>query len=171
MKFILGVVVGILLIPISVYFYFRFGYAPVATAASPIPFERKLAQMGLHARINAEYPRAAPFQATDNDLQNAAHLYRQHCAICHGVPDNPKTPTAKGMYPAPPQLLHGTGVTDDEAGETYWKVANGIRLTGMPAYRGDLSDHDMWSISEMLAGANKLPPDVQAILNQPVHEQ
>ena len=24
------------------------------------------------------------------------------------------------------------GVSDDEAGETYWKVANGIRLTGMP---------------------------------------
>jgi len=25
------------------------------------------------------------------------------------------------------------GVSDDEPGETYWKVANGIRLTGMPA--------------------------------------
>ncbi|MDQ2775305.1 MAG: cytochrome c [Acidobacteriota bacterium] len=171
MKFVLGVVVGILLIPISIYFYFRFGYAPVATAASPIPFEQKLAKMGLHARINAEYPRAIPFQATDNDLQNAAHLYRQHCAICHGVPNNAKTATAKGMYPAPPQLFHGTGVTDDQAGETYWKVANGIRLTGMPAYRGDVSDHDIWSISEMLAGADKLPADVQAILNQTVKEQ
>jgi thiosulfate dehydrogenase len=171
MRFVLGVVIGLLLIPISIYFYFRFGYAPVATAASPIPFEKKLAKMGLDARINAEYPRTVPFQATDNDLQNAAHLYRQHCAICHGVPNNPKTATAKGMYPPPPQLFHGKGVTDDEAGETYWKVANGIRLTGMPAYRGDVSDHDIWSISEMLAGADKLPADVQAILNQPVKEQ
>ena len=157
--------------PISVYFYFRFGYAPVATAASPIPFERQLAGMGLHARIEQEYPRKAPFQPTDNDLQNGAHLYRQHCALCHGVPNNPKTATAKGMYPPPPQLFHGKGVTDDEAGETYWKISNGIRLTGMPAYRGDVSDHDMWAISDLLAGADKLPADVQAILNEPVREQ
>ena len=171
MRFIIGLLIGILIIPVSIYFYFRFGYAPVATAASPIPFEKKLAGLGLHARINAEYPRAIPFQATDNDLQNAAHLYRRHCAICHGLPNNPKTATAKGMYPEPPQLFHGKGVTDDEAGETYWKVANGIRLSGMPAYKGDLSDRDMWSISQLLAGADKLPSDVQAILSQPVQEQ
>jgi hypothetical protein len=40
--------------------------------------------------------------------------------------------TSKGMYPQPPELFKGKGVTDDPAGETYWKVANGIRLTGMP---------------------------------------
>jgi len=34
------------------------------------------------------------------------------------------------MYPAPPQLFHGVGVTDDDAWESYWKVENGIRLTG-----------------------------------------
>jgi len=171
MKFILGVIIGILIIPAIIYLYFRFGYAPVATAASPIPFERNLARMGLHARIEREYPRTVPFQANDADLQHAAHLYREHCAQCHGLPNNPKTATGKGMYPAPPQLFHGKGVTDDEAGETYWKVANGIRLTGMPAYRGSLADHDMWAISEMLAGADKLPADVQTILTQPVHEQ
>lgn len=170
MKFIAGLVIGLLVFPIAVYCYFRFGYAPVSTSASPIPFERSLAHMGLNARIRKEYPRQIPFQATDSDLQNAAHLYRQHCALCHGLPDNSKTAVAKGMYPDPPQLFKGKGVTDDEAGETYWKVANGIRLTGMPAYRGDVSDHDMWAVSEMLAGADKLPADVQEILRTPLHE-
>jgi thiosulfate dehydrogenase len=171
MKFIVGFVLGLMVIPVLTYCYFRFGYAPVATASSPIPFERKLASMGLHARIDKEYPRTAPFQATDADLQQAAHLYRAHCALCHGVIDIPKSPTAKGMFPSPPELLKGTGVTDDEAGETYWKVAHGIRLTGMPAYRDSLSDHDIWAISEMLAGANKLPGDVRQILQKPLQEQ
>ena len=170
MKFIVGLVVGLLLLPLSICFYFRFGYAPVATAASPIPFERALAGMALHARIEREYPRQIPFKATDADLQNGAHLYRQHCAVCHGLPDNPETAVSKGMFPKPPQLFKGKGVTDDEAGETYWKIANGIRLTGMPAYRGDVSDHDMWSISQLLAGADKLPDDVQSILREPIHE-
>ncbi len=171
MKFIIGVIVGILIIPVAVYLYFRFGYAPVATAASPIPFETKLAKMGLNAKIEKEAPKSAPFQPTDADMQNGAHLYRDHCAMCHGGVDTPKTATAKGMFPQPPQLLHGKGVTDDPAGETYWKVANGIRLTGMPAYRDSLSEKEMWQISLLLAGADKLPDDVNSILKEPLPGQ
>jgi len=170
-RFIFGVIIGLLIIPVAIYFYFRFGYAPVSTASSPIPFERKLAHMGLDARIEKEAPKTPPFQATEADLQNGAHLYRDHCAMCHGGWGTPKTATAKGMYPSPPQLLKGTGVTDDAAGETYWKVANGIRLTGMPAYKNSLSDKEMWQVSLLLAGADKLPADVLTILQQPLSAQ
>ena len=171
MKFIFGVIIGLLIIPAAVYFYFRYGYAPVATASSPIPFERKLAHMGLDARIDKEAPKTPPFEPTDADFQNGAHLYRDHCAMCHGGWGTPKTATAKGMYPSPPQLLKGTGVTDDPAGETYWKVTNGIRLTGMPAYKDSLSDKEIWQVSQMLAGADKLPADVLSILQQPLPAQ
>jgi thiosulfate dehydrogenase len=170
-KFVLGVIIGIALVFGSIYFYFRFGYAPVATAASPIPFERKLAHMGLDARIDKEAPKTPPFQPTAADLQNGAHLYRDHCAMCHGGWGTPKTATAKGMYPHPPQLLKGKGVTDDPAGETYWKVSNGIRLTGMPAYKDSLSDKEIWQVSLLLAGADKLPADVLEILQQPLPAQ
>jgi thiosulfate dehydrogenase len=170
-KFILGFIIGLLVIPVLIYCYFRFGYAPVATAAPPILFERKLAHMGLDARIDKEAPKTPPFQATDADLQNGAHLYRDHCAMCHGGWGTPKTATAKGMYPSPPQLLKGKGVTDDPAGETYWKVSNGIRLTGMPAYKNSLSEKEVWQISLMLAGADKLPEDVLEILQQPLPAQ
>ena len=134
MKFLIGVVLGFLLIPILFFAYVRFGYAPVATAASPFPMERKLAHMALNARIDKEAPKNEPFQPSSADFENGAHLYRQHCEVCHGGIDTPKSSVAKGMFPKPPQLLQGKGVTDDPAGETYWKVANGIRLTGMPAY-------------------------------------
>ena len=39
------------------------------------------------------------------------------------------------------------GVSDDEPGETYWKVANGIRLSGMPAYTHILTETQMWQVS------------------------
>jgi mono/diheme cytochrome c family protein len=77
------------------------------------------------------------------------------------------------MYPAAPQLwkkhTHGNvvGVSDDEAGETYWKVANGIRLTGMPAYSHVLTDTQMWQVSLLLKNADQqLPDPVIAILKQ-----
>jgi thiosulfate dehydrogenase len=168
MKFILGIIVGLGLVIGAVYCYFYFGYAPVGTAAAPMPFEIKLAHAALDVRIAKEAPKSVPFQATDADLQDAAHVYREHCAMCHGVMTGDKTPTAKGMFPRPPLLLQGKGVTDDPAGETYWKVSNGIRLTGMPAYKGELSDKQMWGISQLLAGADKLPSDVQAILQPPL---
>ncbi len=127
--------------------------------------------MALDARIDKEAPKNAPFQASEADLENGAHLYRRHCSMCHGLMDQPKTATANGMFPKPPQLLHGKGVTDDPPGETYWKVDNGIRLTGMPAYGKSLSSREMWQISLLLARADKLPEQAKAILQQPAQEQ
>lgn len=167
MRLLSGIILGVVIICAAIYLYFAFGFAPVATAAAPLPLERKLTHMALHARIAKEAPKNAPFQASATDLENAAHLYQQHCAVCHGLIDHPQTAIAKGMFPKPPELLRGTGVTDDPAGETYWKVANGIRLTGMPAFNKSLTDNEMWQISLMLAGADKLPDTVKAILRQP----
>jgi thiosulfate dehydrogenase len=46
-------------------------------------------------------------------------------------------------------------------------VANGIRLSGMPAYNGSLSDTQLWQVSLMLAKADKLPASATANLHQP----
>ena len=170
MRFLLGLVAGVVLIMLGVYLYFRLGYAPVATAAPPIPFEITLAHMALNAQIDKDAPKNAPFQASEADLENAAHLYRQHCAVCHGLMGQEQTATAKGMFPKPPHLLRGKGVTDDPAGETFWKVDHGIRLTGMPAYGKSLSTKEMWQISFLLAGADKLSDQVKAILQEPAKE-
>jgi mono/diheme cytochrome c family protein len=57
------------------------------------------------------------------------------------------------------------GVSDDPPGETYWKVDNGIRLTGMPAFKGVLTDAQIWQVSLLAASADKpLPPEAVGIL-------
>src|ERR1700728_1419922 len=55
-------------------------------------------------------------------------------------------------------------VSDDPAGVTYWKVSNGIRLTGMPSFKSALTDQQMWQVSALLAHDDKLPPEVQDAL-------
>jgi thiosulfate dehydrogenase len=47
---------------------------------------------------------------------------------------------------------------------TYWKVDNGIRLTGMPAFAGTLSDTQIWQVSQLLANGAKLPDAVSQFL-------
>src|SRR5277367_3063267 len=75
----------------------------------------------------------------------------------------PQAPSAasQGMFPHAPQLFTAKEtVTDDPVGVTYWKVKNGIRLTGMPSFQKALSDQQMWQVSALMASADKLPPDV-----------
>jgi thiosulfate dehydrogenase len=167
-RFLAGIIFAFFLAVVFVFSYVKFGFVPVATDSPDMPFERTLAHMGLNAHIDKEAPKNPPFQASKDDFMSAAHLYREHCAVCHGLPNEPKTAIAKGMYPRPPELLKDKGVTDDPAGETYWKVANGIRLTGMPAYKKTLSENEMWQISQMLAAADKLPNEVVDVLKKPV---
>jgi thiosulfate dehydrogenase len=164
-KFLLGVIVGILVVVAGIYSYFWSGAAPVATSAQAMPFEKRLARTALHKRMDKEMPKSIPIQADENNYVAGATIYKEQCAVCHGLPNQQRSPIASGMFPKPPQLFKGKGVTDDPAGETYWKVANGIRLTGMPAFKGPLSDTQMWQVSVLLANADKLPPAALNALN------
>jgi thiosulfate dehydrogenase len=139
------------LLPVAAFLYIWLGYAPVATAAPPFPLERTLAAMALRARIGREAPKDSPVPPTEPNLLAGAKVYREYCAVCHGTASGPQTATGKGMFPPPPPLFEGKGVTDDPVGETYWKATNGIRLTGMPAYGASLSEEQRWQVSQLLA--------------------
>ena len=165
-NFILGIVVTLVLLAVGVYCYFALGFVPAATAAEAMPFEKTLARIGLNAHVKKEMPKSVPgnIQMNDATYQEAANLYKDNCAFCHGLPGQQQPPAAKGEYPRPPQLWHGHGVTDDEPGETYWKVANGIRLTGMPAYKPSLNEQQLWEVTMLLKNADKLPQSAQQVL-------
>src|ERR1700674_4248939 len=166
--FVAGLVVGILTFPLAVYFYFATGGAPVATAEAAMPFEKTLAHKALNARIRKEMPLNAPIQGDVPNLTAGAKIYREHCAVCHGMPRQHETAIAAGMYPRPPLLLEGKGVTDDEPGESYWKIANGIRLTGMPGFGKSLSETQMWQIALLVKNAEKLPASAKTALVTPI---
>lgn len=167
-KFIFGIIIGVAIVFAAVYGYFVYGFAPVATNAAPIPFEKKLANGALHARINKEMPKDIPIPVDEPNLLAGAQVYKQNCAVCHGLPGQDQTPIAKGMFPKPPKLTEGTGVTDDPAQESFWKVQNGIRMTGMPGFQSTLTTPQLWQVSIMLANADKLPQAAKDVLTAPI---
>jgi mono/diheme cytochrome c family protein len=92
-------------------------------------------------------------------------VYKQNCAFCHGFPNARPSEEGGGMFPHAPQLFTPDGmVTDDPPGVTFWKVKNGIRLTGMPSFEKTLTDQQIWQVSLLLHEADKLPPEVSAVL-------
>lgn len=166
--FVVGLIIGIALVVGGTWYYFTSGRAPVATTDPTIPFEKKLANGALHARINKDpHMDPPPVPANEATYIAGADIYKEHCAVCHGLPGQEQSAIAKGMFPKPPALFHGTGVTDDPAWETYWKAKNGIRLTGMPGFQAHLNDTQLWQVSVLLANADKISPAVNAALTAP----
>lgn len=165
--FLIGILVGVLAVLAAVYFYFATGRAPVAVSSPDMPFERRMAKMALHAYLDKQPHPDSPVAADEKDLLAGTETYQKNCAVCHGVPGADRTAIALGMYPKPPQLFKGVGVTDDETWESYWKVVNGIRMTGMPGFKGQLSDTQMWQVSVLVKNADKLPDSVRKALAPP----
>lgn len=166
-KFILGLIVGLLLPAIGGYFYIKMGMMPVATAAAPLPMEEKIAHMALRARMSKDQMQQSPIPADEPNMTQGAHVYVENCAFCHGFAGEKASFAAKGMFPLPPQLLSEDMVTDDPMGKIYWKVENGIRLTGMPGFKDMLTPTQMWQVSQMLQHADKLPNTTKAALAKP----
>jgi mono/diheme cytochrome c family protein len=168
-RVLLGVLVGIVLVPVFLLAWLYFGNVPVAVADPPLFQERLLTGLPLNARIHREMKKSPVITPDEANLVSGAHIYSEKCAVCHGFHGKPSK-VGGNMYPVAPALWekHGNdvvGVSDDAPGETSWKVANGIRLTGMPAYAGQLSEAEMWNVSLLLANADKpLPPPAVEIL-------
>ena len=168
--FLLGIVFTLAALFAGGYVYLRYGHPPVAVSDTPFPNEAKIVHIPLNARIDREIAKP-PFTATHADLVAGAKIYAGQCAFCHGVPGQDST-IGPHEYPISPQLFkaHGhsgvVGVSDDEPGETYWKIDNGIRLTGMPAFNKDLSQDDMWRVTLLLKQADQpLDPEVATALH------
>lgn len=190
---LLGFILGIVVICACVFVYFTTGMAPAAATASPMPFEKFFANAALRARIDHEAPRTDPVEATPENLQEGAQVYKQNCAFCHGLPASKPSAAGRGMYPEAPQFFapppnfarfrgrrpgagpnargrgrfpgrrggpgRGPGIGGD-----FWRVKNGIRLTGMPSFEKVLSDQQMWDVVLMLSQRRNLPPAVSATL-------
>src|SRR5260370_26549238 len=161
---LLGIIVGRIGVAATVYLYFADGPARFAVTAAYMPFERTFARLGLQAYLD-KLPHPEPQVAADEkNLLEGAKVYKDNCAMCHGLSDAPKTAIAQGMSPKPPQLFKGTGVTDDEPWERYWKVEGGIRLTGMPGFKDALTETQIWQGTQLVKNADKITSAVKAEL-------
>ena len=97
-----------------------------------------------------------PFEKKLANMALDAHIEKQRILQSPVPADEPNF--------VAPQLFRGKGVTDDPASESYWKAANGIRMTGMPAFKTNLTDTQLWQVSQLVAHANEIPESVKKVL-------
>lgn len=156
--FVLGVVATFVVLALCIYIGIEAGALPANADAKPSKLERWMARTSLRATIGRQAPRTEnPVPLDDANLIAGVRLYAADCAICHGAADGEPSRIARGLYQHPPQLAKD-GVEDDPAGETYWKIAHGIRLTGMPSFGRSLNERQLWQLTLFLQHMDSLPP-------------
>jgi hypothetical protein len=162
-RVLFGILLGCILFPVVLLLYFQYGFPPLAVGDKPLWGEEQLTQAPLRFKVPREAPSYSPVPLTEENLVAGAHIYVDQRATL-----------GSRMYPVATPLweVHAgddaIGVSNDPVGVTWWKVSNGLRLSGMPAYQAVLSDTEIWQVSLLLANANKpLPPAALALLHEP----
>ena len=170
--FILGLIIGVIVLaPLGAYLFARLGGIAMATTSKPLPFEQTLARTALRASIGDAGKMKDPLPLDESNLLDGVRVFRDNCAVCHGLSGQPDTSIAKGEFPSPPSLFDPHQmVTDDPEGVTYWKVSHGIRLSGMPGFANTLSDSQRWQVTMLVSHADRLPPAVNSALAQGGYE-
>lgn len=81
--------------------------------------------------------------------------FGHHCQICHGLDgQNTGVPFATKMDPPVPELTE-KDIQDYTDGQLHWIITNGIKPSGMPGWKGNLDEDEMWKIVHYL---RHLPP-------------
>jgi mono/diheme cytochrome c family protein len=99
---------------------------------------------------------AVPELGDPLQLETGLHLYRRHCAQCHGAPGVAPEPFALGMMPTPAALVHAA--REWPPAEIFWVIKEGIKMTGMPAWRYRMGDDEIWAVVAFVREMARLTP-------------
>jgi mono/diheme cytochrome c family protein len=170
-KFVLGFIVGILMLPLALVVIASLGLLPINANTSPSRLETAFAHMAINASAARQAPKVLnPVAPTEENLMAGVKFFKNGCAGCHGTPNTAaENEVNVDLYPSAPQFaLHPTQKPDYQL---FWIARGGIRYTGMFAWGGqfapDASGHDpsddkIWLAVTFLTHLNSLPPDVDA---------
>ena len=118
--------------------------------SKPGDVETKIAKEVKHKMTvrGKEVPNPLPSTA-DNIAEGREH-FGHHCGICHGLDGQSSgVPFADKMDPPVPDLT-SKDVQDYADGQLKSIINDGIGPSGMPAWKGILSDDEMWRIVHYL---------------------
>jgi mono/diheme cytochrome c family protein len=153
-----GALVGIaILAPLGGFLFVKSGIYNVAASSPHTKFTTWLThETMIHSARRRAQNLAAPSSFSGAEVVAGFCIYETHCVACHGAPGVARQPWVNGLEPQPPYLLDATERFTPQ--QLFWIVRNGIKMTGMPSWRDDLSEVDTWNLVAWLEGSRKLPP-------------
>jgi mono/diheme cytochrome c family protein len=139
---------------------FLYTQSGVFDVAASKPHTRLVAWLTHQTMIHSVRRRAARIEAPatfrPEQVASGFCLYERHCVACHGAPAVGRRPWANGMLPGPPYLIDAPRYWS--AAELFWITRHGIKMTGMPAWAGTVSDPQIWDVVAFMEAVPHMPP-------------
>jgi mono/diheme cytochrome c family protein len=129
----------------------------MSTAATTQHFSltHRLLESGLRFSVNsAADDIETPSLEEPGMTARGAACFRDHCTQCHGAPGEARSDAAKGLLPAPNNLVESARAWSPAA--LYVITRDGVRMTGMPSWGYRLSEAGLWSTVSFLIELPKL---------------
>jgi mono/diheme cytochrome c family protein len=162
MKALTAFIIGSIALPVLIVIIGILGFLPSNATSTPPGIESSIGMRALDASLERRSKGLKnPIAANDIAALTAGQkLYSDGCAGCHGGPKGPSAWGSKGFYPRVPQFWQGdmTDVTPEEA---YAAVHDGVRYSGMGAWRDIMNDDDIWKVANFVARIHDLPPQLK----------
>ena len=161
LKFLLGFAVAIVVVLTAGFCYVRFGFVDPRADLSVSWLENKVAMPALDAAVDRRAPEVHnTLPATDANLIFGMKIYQSNCAGCHGDILHSHTAFGDAFYPRAPQFVEDAPDMPDN--QNFYIIQHGVRLSGMPAWKGALSEQETWQVTSFLSHMDKLSSQVSA---------
>ncbi|MCW5850750.1 MAG: c-type cytochrome [Anaerolineae bacterium] len=153
MRILLLAILGLLLLAGIGALLFVFGFFLSARTAldTPSNFQVQVAELGKGTfLIPADYQRRAnPVAASPDIFTQARRTYNSRCSVCHGPDGQAKVATGERMFPRAADLTSARAQGKSD-GALFWILENGYPHTGMPGWKGLLSDQELWQLVTLI---------------------
>jgi mono/diheme cytochrome c family protein len=159
----------VLLVVVWIVAYSRIRAGGLSADAEPGAVERGIATRLVRLSIPADAQQQKnPFSAEPGAWRAAADHYGDHCAICHGSDGHGRTDMGENMYPKVPDLADPAiqGLSD---GALFSIIQNGIRWTGMPAWKREHVPDDTWKLVSFIRKVPTLSSEELESLRHDMH--
>jgi thiosulfate dehydrogenase len=159
LKFLFGFAIAVVVVLTAAFCYVRMGFVD-PRADMPVNWlESKVAMPALDASVDRRAPEAHnPLPVSDANLTAGMKIYQTDCAGCHGDTLHPHVQFGDAFYPRAPQFAEDPA--DMPEHQNFYIIQHGIRLSGMPAWKGSISEQETWQVTSFLSHMDKLPAQV-----------
>ena len=167
MRFLFGIVIGILAVAAAAVFVILSGAVSVGATAPVSDIERTVAKLALGRSLARRAPDTTnPVKPAPETLAKALTHYKSMCLTCHGAGAVDPSAIGEGLNPPAPDLSQPS-VQRRTDGELFWLIQNGIRMTGMPAFGPTHKDEELWALVAFLRHLPELSTEEEAALEAP----
>lgn len=134
--------IAALLVIVAALVFIYSGWYNVSANSAHGAAARRLFGTVMRNSVRAHARHIVPPELSSQMARAGAGHFKEHCAECHGAPGVERGDIGRGLTPRPPKLADTA--QNWSAGELYWIVRNGIKMTGMPAWDASHSDEEIW---------------------------